>query len=61
MRIEHTFEREDHSTYKAENGELERVRLADGQVIDWGDLEVGDEIESHHSAETGGRGHVVIR
>jgi hypothetical protein len=55
------FEREDGTQYRAELEPDWKIHLADGSIIFAEDIEVGDEIESHHFNETGGRGHIALK
>ncbi len=55
------FEREDGTVYHAELDPDWTIHLTDGGVILAEDIEVGDEIVSHHSQETGGRGHIALK
>ena len=61
-RLSITFEREDGTTYEAEMGYNQPVRLIDGEMVLANQLTVGDEIESHYSQEMGpgSRGHRVV-
>jgi hypothetical protein len=54
------FEKETGETYWTDLEPDWPVRLTDGSILYVSELEPGDEIESHYSNETGGRGHTVI-